>query len=110
MTYAEKRQPYEFSAQTKQEALNRSPVCEACGNPHNLNYDHILPIWFSLNFPIFTHELIRSLANCRILCRDCHSKRSHYDTTEILSLAPVVITRFVEHERNKSKLSNQLRS
>lgn len=104
-----KRAGYEFSAQTKQEALNRSPVCEACGNPTNLCYDHILPIWFTINYPVFATEIIRSLANCRILCRDCHKKRSHYDTTEILSLVPVVVTRYVEGIRNETARNRGLR-
>ena len=103
MSYADTRKPYEFSPQTKQEALLRSPVCERCGNPHNLNFDHIIPCWFAINFPVFATEIIKSLANCRILCTECHKKRGHYDSTEILSLAPVVITRFVESIRNESR-------
>lgn len=109
MSYADTRKPYEFSPQTKQEALLRSPVCEACGNPHNLHFDHILPCWFAINFPVFAQEIIRSLANCRILCLDCHKKRNHYDTTEILSLVPVVVTRYVESLRNENTRNNRLR-
>lgn len=100
MSYAEKRQPFEFTAQTKQEALQRSPVCEACGNPKNLHIDHILPVFFALKYPVFAIELIKSLANARVLCKSCHSKRNHYDTTEILSYVPVVVTRYVEGIRS----------
>lgn len=109
MSYADTRKPYEFSPQTKQEALLRSPVCEACGCPDNLHADHILPVFFACKYPVFALEIIRSLANCRILCANCHKKRNHYDTTEILSLVPVVVTRYVESIRNENTRNNRLR-
>ncbi len=107
MSYQERRQPYEFSYEVKKEAYEKQPVCEACGRPQSkdvrLQADHIIPVWFSLKYPVFAIPIINSLANLRILCPDCHSKRNHYDTTEILSLVPVVVTRFVEQEKLKNE-------
>lgn len=106
MSYAESRIPYEFSADTKKEAWSRQKVCEGCGAPHTkdnpLQADHIIPIWWGLKYNVFALEVIRSLSNLRILCRDCHSKRSHYDETEIMALANVVMIRFVEEERTRN--------
>lgn len=105
MAYKEKRLPYEFDYETKCEALRRCPVCEGCGCPgtkdNPLQIDHIIPIFFALKYPVFALEAIKSTANARVLCKRCHEKRNHYDTTEILALAPVVITRFVEELRRE---------
>jgi 5-methylcytosine-specific restriction endonuclease McrA len=108
MSYAEVRRPFEFDASTLTEAYRLAGgVCEACGKPDSkenpLNYDHILPISFCIKYQVFALPLVKSLANCRLLCHDCHRKRNHYDSTEILSLVPVVVTRFVEQERHKNE-------
>jgi 5-methylcytosine-specific restriction endonuclease McrA len=110
MNHADRRRPFEFSYETKKEALLRSPVCEGCGKPESkdepLHADHVIPIWFAIKYPVFALEVINSLANCRILCKKCHEKRNHYDTTEILSLAHIVVIRFVELERAANGKSN----
>jgi 5-methylcytosine-specific restriction endonuclease McrA len=109
VSYNEVRRPYEFDNETRQEALRLSNrTCEACGKPETQDetfhhhFDHIIPISFAIKYPVFALPLIKSLQNCRVLCPECHRKRNHYDSTEILSLVPVVVTRFVEAERLKN--------
>lgn len=107
MSYAESRAPYEFSTETKREAWQRQKVCESCGRPHTkenpLHADHIIPVWFGLKYNVFSLEVLKSLSNLRILCRECHSRRAHYDETEIMALASIVMIRFIEQERNNAQ-------
>lgn len=109
MSYNEVRRPYEFSYEVKKQAYEKQPVCEGCGHPQTesvrLHADHIIPVWFAIKYPVFATACINSIANLRILCPECHSRRNHYDTTEILALAQVVMIRFVEHERLKNERS-----
>lgn len=117
MTYAEKRQPYEFSAQTKQEALNRSPVCEACGNPGSyedtLILHHKIAIWFALENPCLAIGVLRSIANAQILHRSCHRKIHLQESRQYYQdIVPTVVSDWlvltVDHSKDdwrKSKLS-----
>lgn len=97
---SEHRKPYEFDRKTKLEALERSGnVCEGCGKPGSktrLEADHLVPVYFAIKYPIFAIEVIRSLANLRILCPDCHKKRMHYEESEIMLLAWGVMQRYLE--------------
>jgi 5-methylcytosine-specific restriction endonuclease McrA len=89
-----------FSEETKRLAKERAGnVCEGCGKPGSktrLEVDHLIPIWFAQHYPMFAPAVINSLANSRILCPDCHSKRMHYEVDEILMLAHGVMARYVE--------------
>lgn len=106
MTHSERRRPFEFSHNTKKEALERAHnVCEGCGKPGTkakLEVDHLIPVFFALKYPLFAQEVIKSLANARVLCQECHSKRMHYEESEIMLLAYGVMNRFIEQEKNKN--------
>jgi 5-methylcytosine-specific restriction endonuclease McrA len=71
------RTEYIFSYDTKLEALERSFYqCEHCGGyeskKNRFEAHHLVAIFFAreTNIP---HALIKSLENCTILCKQCHS-------------------------------------
>jgi 5-methylcytosine-specific restriction endonuclease McrA len=47
--------------------------CERCGQEGHLEAHHRVPIWFAKRYPELTPALISSMANCEILCADCHA-------------------------------------
>lgn len=73
-------QDMEFSKETILEALKRSHFCcERCGiHKHKaqdgyLEIHHMLGIAVALRlYPEFSHSVISSLANTRVLCKPCH--------------------------------------
>jgi 5-methylcytosine-specific restriction endonuclease McrA len=99
----EHRDPYKFEYETKQKAKERCKnLCEGCGkNNASLEADHIIPIYFAIEYPVFAQAVIKSLANIRMLCHECHTKRMHYNEDEILLLAYAVLARFIEQEKKK---------
>ena len=62
----------EFSAKVKAQAFsNCDGVCENCGiklTIGNVEYDHDQPDGLGGK---------ATLSNCRVLCRNCHSKKTH---------------------------------
>lgn len=78
-----RRAGYEFPQEVKEEALRLSNYrCEVCGCRREdteqgfLTIHHVLPICIALKFyPEISGELIRSLANTKVLCRDCHEEQ-----------------------------------
>ena len=63
----------EFSAKVKAQAFsNCDGVCENCGiklTIGNVEYDHDTPDGLGGEAKI---------SNCRVLCRNCHSKKTHF--------------------------------
>jgi len=79
------RAAYEFSKETILEALRRSDFCcEECGKhksqtpEHFLEAHHRIGIYYFVKhhreFPDITREIMRSLANCSVLCNECHTR------------------------------------
>lgn len=76
------RAPYEFTQKTKIDALNKAHwQCEECGKKKSetkegyLEIDHRIPIWFVLSyFPTLAPAVVKSIANARVLCKDCHER------------------------------------
>lgn len=70
------RKELEFSARTKQEGLVRAGFrCERCGKKQAekpLECHHILPIMLARFYPELSPAILRSLANLRVLCQECH--------------------------------------
>ncbi len=91
------RNPYEFSQQIKEEALSRSNLrCEGCGRSakrRELQIHHIIPVWFAIQYPLFSIPLITSIANTKVLCLECHKQTMHYNEDEILMLAWIVLNK-----------------
>lgn len=84
------RAPYEFSKQTILEALQRCNfTCDVCGKHKKetpegyLEAHHLVGIYFFLKykkeFPGMTREIMRSVANCSMLCVECHKKAHSLD-------------------------------
>lgn len=69
---------YEFSDTIKLEALKHAEFkCQRCSKPKEevgiLFFHHILPVAIAAaKYPNIAPHLIGSLANCRVLCHDCH--------------------------------------
>lgn len=72
------RRGREFSKDTKEKCyLRASGRCEVCGVETDLQAHHLLPLWFAREyFPQIAKHALASLANCQILCADCH-RESH---------------------------------
>lgn len=76
---------YEFSPQTKLEALRRANwKCEICGVPKQSARDGYLEIHHKLAiavaiqyYPSLGHTIISSLANAQVLCKDCHQQEDN---------------------------------
>lgn len=77
------RQPYEFSEETKRDALKRSENrCEECGvheADEQLYIHHILSCFIAKHRPELSPEMIRSLANARVLCSKHHREADRYN-------------------------------
>ena|SRR5690606_17617066 len=74
------REAYEFSKGVKHEALQRcGNKCERCGKHKKevgkLYAHHKLAISIAIHYyPEISASVIKSLANCEILCDSCHKK------------------------------------
>lgn len=72
------RNVYEFSAETKQQAYERSSgKCEICGQPlgRDYNFHHEIAIWFAREVGgALPTVVIKSLANCVVAHKSCHEK------------------------------------
>lgn len=80
MHHKERRRPYEFPPEVKKEALEKAGyACEQCGRQDNrtekLQADHRVAIWFARESKSLAVEVIKSIANCQILCQTCHSEK-----------------------------------
>jgi 5-methylcytosine-specific restriction endonuclease McrA len=84
---ASRREPHNFSSETKLESLRRYDFrCANCGKhkkdckPKLLELHHRLPISIALDH--FPHAVfaLKSVENCIPLCRECH-KEVHEDLT-----------------------------
>jgi len=72
---------YEFSKETKLEALNRAGwCCERCGIYKEETFEgyleihHVVGISLAIHYyPELAPVLISSLANARVLCEKCHT-------------------------------------
>ena len=78
-SYVGRRQhtQYEFTWRTKREALRlASNRCELCYEPFTkqrpFEAHHRIPLTLMRYLPEYCYEYINSLANCEILCHDCH--------------------------------------
>lgn len=103
---------YEFDPTTKREALDRvNYTCEICGREEDrsngifLQAHHKIAIWFARENPCLALEVIKSLANCEIVCRDCHSKLHNQETrTYYEELSPIVLSNYlnmiVDHDKD----------
>ena len=77
-----KRHGYEFSYQTKLDALKRdSFTCQNCHKhkqevePPYLEIHHIVPIWFVVRYlPEMSAIYFHSIDNAVCLCKECHLK------------------------------------
>ena len=76
------RKPYEFTKQTKIDALRRDNwSCAECGK-HKKNTEkgyleihHVLEIWFVIKYlPHISPTVVASLENAKCLCSSCHNK------------------------------------
>jgi len=73
---------YEFTPETKILALKRANWrCEDCRVPKHMARDgyleihHMLAIAIAItDYPFLAPAVISSLANARVLCKDCHQK------------------------------------
>lgn len=110
---------YEFDPQTKREALERANyTCERCGREENrengiqLNAHHIISIWFARENPCLALEVIKSLSNCEIVCRECHNAIHNQETrTYYEELAPIVLRNYlnmiVNHDKDNWRWKGQ---
>jgi 5-methylcytosine-specific restriction endonuclease McrA len=102
MRKGDNRTPYEFSLETKREALARHDYkCVDCGaeddRTNRLQLDHEIAIWFARENPALTVEVIRSIANCVPRCARCHSEKHKRESRKMYQeLAPVVLQRYLE--------------
>lgn len=108
MTYKEKRLPYEFDYETKQEALRRSPVCEGCGKPETKEdpfvVHHKIAIWFALENPCLIPEVLRSIQNAQTLHRSCHHKLHRQESRKYYQeVVPVVVSAWLTAKVDHSK-------
>jgi len=73
-----RRKPFEFKRITRETAIYRSEGrCEDCGlSTYNdnikLEAHHIVPIFIARELELLSATIIKSLANCQVLCTDCH--------------------------------------
>lgn len=78
MTERNKRKAYEFTRETKLEAINRSQCrCERCNKSIyednvRLEVHHRVPVFVAKMYPQFSLSVIKSLANAEVLCSSCH--------------------------------------
>lgn len=88
--HKEKRAPYEFSPEVKLDALKRAHWrCERCGKHKSetpegyLEIHHILAIGIVIkDYPQLAPAIVKSLANAKVLCCDCHTQ-IHREETQI---------------------------
>ncbi len=72
----------EFSMSTKIEAKRRANYqCQECGATEPLQAHHLIPIYIAREIEL-PNVAIRNLANCEILCDDCH-KETHENELSI---------------------------
>lgn len=80
------RTPYEFSKETKLEALRRAEwKCEKCGKPKRecregyLEIHHKLQVYLAIKYyPHIFPEVVASIDNAMVVCRDCHPHEDEY--------------------------------
>lgn len=95
---------FEFSKQTKIEALKRANfTCEECGKkkyectPQFLEIHHIVGIAIAIQYhPELSHAMISSLKNCSCLCVSCHKKRDILDRRKHRELAKQLYDYFTQ--------------
>lgn len=102
----------EFSDATKRDALrNAGYKCERCGVPKGqardgyLEIHHKLAIWCVVNYyPYLLPEVVRSIVNAEVLCKDCHQEAdnnmrfTHQDTARVLGGFTIALLSQVERE------------
>lgn len=101
MANSRSREPYNFDFHTKHERLSTVKNCEICGKPPTrddpFEADHIVAIWFAIENPCLAAEVIKSVANMRIVHRSCHRdlhlNESRRTYTE---MAPIVLQRYLD--------------
>jgi 5-methylcytosine-specific restriction endonuclease McrA len=102
----EYRRPYEFSNQTKQEALSRAEnKCDHCGKEtKDLSIHHLVSIWFAIETKCLATEAIKSLSNAAALCRECHQGLHTRDTRAFYEeVAPMVLAAYLSTKVDHTK-------
>ena len=109
----EYRKIYEFSPQTKKEALSRAENrCDHCGKEtKELSIHHFISIWWAIETQCLATEVIKSLSNAAALCRECHSEthkqesRAFYEDVAPMVLASYLNTR-LDHTKDRWRYAN----
>lgn len=103
------RTPYEFSPETKLEALRRTDFCCAdCGTPKRetergyLEIHHRIPIWaFHYNPELFvgvTADILTSVENARPLCHPCHREKDRLQLETYARIAQAILGGLMEQK------------
>ena len=117
----EYRRPFEFSKETKKEALRRAEnKCDHCGQEtKELSIHHLISIWWAIETKCLAVEVIKSVANASALCKDCHNDLHTRDTRSFYEeVAPMVLAAYlskkIDHTKDrwryeKVRYANQVR-
>ena len=65
--------PLNFSKETKWRAKSIAHnKCEVCDETKQLEIHHLIPVFMEKKYKFLSPEMIKSLANTVVLCKDCH--------------------------------------